>query len=187
MAKRNFALVACVVLAALPFGKPLVAQPLELGNSCSVLGEVVRQAAVNDILATRGEAPFVVPRPGMLDDGLQSCANTSNAVSAAYTHALAQLGIYIRWSYLPTGAGSVCLSHDLGTCYPFVDPAGPTLTPPDFRMVTDTWGRLRAGVATNMPWGTSSDITFFRASSLSMSLRSGSGPLLPDVGSIGDF
>lgn len=198
MAKRNFAFVAFVLLAALQPGRPAVAQPLVLGNSCAVLGEVVRQAAVNDILAARGESPFASPRPAMLDDGLQSCANTSNAVSAGFTHALAQLGIYVRWSYLststgstgpgPTGSGNVCLSHDLGKCYPFVDPAGPAATPPDFRMVTDTWDRLSGGVAVNMPWGTSSDIAFFRASSLSVSLQpGGSGPLLPEVGSIGDF
>ena len=187
MAKRNFALAALVVLAAVPIGPLAHAGPLELSSSCAQLGEVVREATVNDILAARGEPAWAQPRPGVQDDGIRACNATSAAVSAAYVRALAQLGLYVRFHYLPAGNGNACLSHDLTYCNPFPDPMGPRLLPPALGLISESWNRVRGGIVAEMPWGTASDISYFRPASLSLSLQPSVTDVLGrSVGSIRD-
>ena len=183
MAKRNFATAALVVLAALPIGQAH-AGPLELSSSCAQLGEVVREATVNDILAARGEPSWGQPRGRMQDDGIRACNATSATVSAAYVRALAQLGLYVRFHYLPAGTGNACLSHDLAFCNPFPDPMGPRLLPPALSLISASWNRVRGGIVAEMPWGSASDISYFRPASLSLSLAPSVTDVIGGVASI---
>ena len=171
MAKRNFALAALVVMAAMFIGRPALAGPTELSSSCAQLAEVVREATVNDILAARGESAWGQPRSGVQDDGIRACNATSAAVTLAYVRALAQLGLYVRFHYLPAGSGNACLSHDLAFCNPFPDPMGPRLLPPALNLISESWNRVRGGIVAEMPWGSASDISYFRPASLSLSLQ----------------
>lgn len=170
MATRHFAAAVAVFLYAPPAAEPVAAQSPDFGDGCTLLGEVIRRATVSELYRQRGEVPSaqtVFPRSA---GGLQSCASTSSVVSSAYAKALAQFGLYVRWSYLTPDPGYACLRRDIGTCHPFPDPMGPRLSPPDRALIGNRWNRVRNAVTAYMPWGTETDMSYFRVSALAGSV-----------------
>ncbi|MDZ7770683.1 MAG: hypothetical protein U5K38_17245 [Woeseiaceae bacterium] len=90
--------------------------------------------------------------------------------SAAFRDALAGLSMAVSWDDRgPMNPGDYCLSHDLAQCYPGTTELAP-LSASQHLFVEDAWQGVRAGIRQQMPFGTASDITWFRADDLAATL-----------------
>ncbi len=145
---------------------------------CQVLAAAV-SAGVHDVAArTGGGAAPPVRTSGQryganrqaLASRPVSCGRTAAVASAAFRDALAGLGIAVSWGDRgPMQSGDYCLSHDLAQCYPATTELAP-LSASQRLFVHDAWQGVRAGIRQQMPFGTASDITWFRADDLQATL-----------------
>lgn len=166
--------IAMLGLAALP-AKAHAQAVTDTG--CLALAAAVK-ASVHDA-ATRtgsGAAPPVrtARRRGANRQSLASrpvsCGRTAAVSSAAFRNALAGLGMAVSWDDRgPMQPGDYCLSHDLAQCFPGTRELAP-LSESQHLFVQDAWQGVRAGIRQQMPFGTASDITWFRADDLSATL-----------------
>lgn len=102
--------------------------------------------------------------------GPVSCGRTAAVASAAFRDALAGLSMTVSWDDRgPMNPGDYCLSHDLAQCYPGTTNLAP-LSASQHLFVHAAWQGVRAGIRQQMPFGTASDITWFRADDLSATL-----------------
>jgi len=145
---------------------------------CQALAAAVK-AGVHDVAVRTGSgaAPPVRTarhRQGVARQALAtrpvSCGRTAAVASAAFRDALAGLGMAVSWEDRgPLPPGDYCLSHDLAQCYPGTMQLVP-LSESQRLFVQNAWQGVTAGVRQQMPFGTASDISWFRAADLSATL-----------------
>ncbi|MEX0709133.1 MAG: hypothetical protein WD078_14305 [Woeseia sp.] len=167
--------IAMLGLAALP-AKAYAQAVTDAG--CLALAAAVK-AGVHDaaVRAGNGAAPPVRVarhRQRAMRQALTtrpvSCGRTAAVASAAFRDALAGLSMAVSWDDRgPMNPGDYCLSHDLAQCYPGTTELAP-LSASQHLFVQDAWQGVRAGIRQQMPFGTASDITRFRADDLSATL-----------------
>ena len=185
MAKGKIALVSLMVLGGMSTAPPANAGGLALDNGCALLNQIIQQSILDAVIFDDNHP---ADRNGPDYGGAQSCSNTSATVSSAYRASLIQMNMVISWNVVHPDAGTVCTNHNLNNCYPYPDPAGPSLKPGDLAFIQNSWRNVRNGVISQMPWGAASDMSYFDAKSLAGSLRSSaSGPLNFEVGSFGSL
>jgi hypothetical protein len=185
MANGKIALVSLLVLGGMSTALPAHSRGLAFDDGCVLLGQIIQQSILDAVL-------FDDNYPADSNDpdygGAQSCSNTSATVSSAYRASLIQMNMVISWNAVQPSAGTVCTSHNLDNCYPYPDPAGPSLKPGDLAFIQNSWRNVRSGVISQMPWGAASDMSYFDAKSLAGSLGSSkSGSLNFDVRSFGSL
>lgn len=167
--------IAMLGLAALP-AKAYAQAVTDAG--CLALAAAVK-AGVHDAAARAGNGaapPVRVARhrQGAMRQALAtrpvSCGRTAAVASAAFRDALAGLSMAVSWDNRgPMNPGDYCLSHDLAQCYPGTTELA-SLSAAQHLFVQDAWQGVRAGIRQQMPFGTASDITWFRADDLSATL-----------------
>ncbi len=185
MAKGKIALVSLMVLGGMSTAPPANAGGLALDNGCALLNQIIQQSILDAVIF---DDSHPADRNGPDYGGAQSCSNTSATVSSAYRASLIQMNMVISWNVVNPDAGTVCTNHNLKNCYPYPDPAGPSLQPGDLAFIQNSWRNVRNSVISQMPWGAASDMSYFNAKSLAGSLRSSaSGPLNFEVGSFGSL
>lgn len=167
--------IAMLGLAALP-AKAHAQAVTDAG--CSALAAAVK-GSVHDAAVRTGSGAAPPARTARHRQGANrpalasrpvSCGRTAAVASAAFRDALAGLSMIVSWGDSgPMQPGDYCLSHDLAQCYPGTMELAP-LSASQHRFVQDAWQGVRAGIRQQMPFGTASDITWFRAGDLSATL-----------------
>ena len=144
------------------------------GVDCTVLGELTRRHTFRRLEEHLGTDAR--PRLPRIDDfyRLQVCDDTAVSVSHGFSAAMSQFGMPVRWHI--ADSAPVCSLADINQCFPFADPAGMPLSLEQARVVASTWYEVRGAVAAHMPWGTSSNVSYFSADSIA-SAYAGEGPV----------
>lgn len=176
MAARQHVVAFAIVmlgLAALPAHAQAVTEA-----GCLALAAIVK-AGVHDAAARDGSGAAPPVRTARHRHGANrqavlsrpvSCGRTAAVASSAFRDALAGLGIAVSWDDRgPMRPGDYCLGHDLAQCYPGTTELAP-LSPSQHVFVQDAWRGVTAGIRQQMPFGTESDITWFRTDDLSATL-----------------
>jgi hypothetical protein len=177
MAKRTFALIALLATGWL-WSVPLNAQAVNEGG-CAALAEAVRNG-VFDIAARTGSGGATgpvatLPSDTPAGDGQpQSCGRTAAVASAAFGSALASFNLPVEWNFRgnyrgPMLPGPFCLLPDLAQCFPRFPPDA-VLSAQGRSFVADAWQGVAAGIRRQMPFGTASDISYFRSPELATTL-----------------
>lgn len=171
-----------VMLSLVAAGVCLSARADAYGNiGCTILSEATRLHTVSrlDRYIDGGEPE---PDPYTIDyNHLQVCDQTAMSVTRGYSAALAQYGLPVRWRFdSPTGE---CQANDIAHCHPFSDPAVAPLDLTAAAAVTELWYEIRSGVEAHMPWGTGSNVSYFRTGSLMQSFDM-AGPISAESGSV---
>jgi len=174
MAKRIFASAAFVAFLLATY-----APAARADDGCDVLKEKVRTNVyasatefATDNLARGIDATGRTGAVGSTLSGGQSCINTAQATTRAFSEALAALNMPVTWNISPTNPGDYCLSHDLRQCYPSQHPFSPSLPPNHAAFIYDAWTGVRKGVTSQMPFGTATGVSQFTPESLDAALAS---------------
>jgi len=140
-------------------------------DGCTALGQAVSRS-VGEVLESRlhGSRRPTSPRPA-LGSTRQSCGTTAAVTSSAFTRVLRSYGFEVGWNDgMPGNSGDVCLSHYLDQCYPDLQRGALAIAAGDGDLVSRAWTAVRAGVRRSMPFGTHSDLAWFRPAELTESL-----------------
>lgn len=140
-------------------------------DGCVALGQAVSRS-VGEALESRlyGSPRLRSPKP-TLGAARQSCGMTAAVTSSAFTKALRAYGIEVGWNDgLPGSPGDACLSHYLDQCYPDLQRGALAPVADGGAFVARAWTAVRAGVGRSMPFGTHSDLAWFRPAELTESL-----------------
>jgi hypothetical protein len=174
MAKRTFASAAFLV-----FLLATHAQTARAGDGCDGLKERVRTNVygsatefATDDLGRGIDATGRTGAVGSTLSGRQTCVDTAEATTGAFSEALAALNMPVTWNSSPMSAGDYCLSHDLRQCYPSQHPLHPSLPPNHVAFIYDAWAGVRNGVTSQMPFGTATGVSQFTVESLDAALSS---------------
>ena len=144
------------------------------GVDCTILGELTRRHTFRRLEEHLGADAR--PRSPRIDDfyRLQICDDTAVSVSYGFSAAMSQFGLPVRWHV--ADSAQVCSLADIDQCFPFADPAGAPLSLELARVVASTWYEVRSAVVAHMPWGTSSNVSYFSADSM-ISVYGSDGPI----------
>ena len=104
---------------------------------------------------------------GSTMSGRQACGSTSEVTTKAFSESLASFRMSVGWNRQPAmDGGDYCLSPDLRQCYPSLS----SLSPEQLAFVRDAWMGVRNAVASQMPYGTASNLSQFTSGSLDAAL-----------------
>lgn len=134
------------------------------GIDCTILGELTRRHTFRRLEEYLGESGS--PLSPRVEDfyRLQICDETAVSVSLGFSAAMSQFGMPVRWHV--ADSATACSITDVDQCFPFADPAGAPLSLDESRFVARTWREVRDAVTAHMPWGTSSNVSYFSADSM---------------------
>lgn len=134
------------------------------GIDCTILGELTRRHTFRRLEEYLGESAS--PLSPQAEDfyRLQVCDETAVSVSQGFSAAMSQFGMPVRWHV--ADSATACSITDVDQCFPFADPAGAPLSLDQSRFVARTWHEVRDAVAAHMPWGTTSNVSYFSADSM---------------------
>jgi len=144
------------------------------GIDCTILGDLSRRHTVARLEEKNRRQGGAID-PGYVDyRRLQICDSTVAAVTGGYAAAMAQLGMPVRWRF--DDPAPFCDSQLLSQCMPFPDPAAAPLTAAELHRMRSAWEGIRSAVGAHMPWGESSNLSYFTVDSFTRTLEAGRLP-----------
>ncbi len=171
MAKRNFASFLLIVVTSIALAPATsIAQPATGdADGCTILAELVYAQVVGSGLS--GPGRFAAVPVALGRDEMTVCHETTRVTSKAFTTALVQMNIYIRWNDFPGDSGDYCASHYLSQCYPDRDPLDTFATTVESIFLRDAWRAVQHTVGQRMPRRFVSDTVRFSVGGIRRSLQ----------------
>jgi hypothetical protein len=167
--------MAVIVLGAAPMSRAATAAP----DGCVVLEETILR------LVRRGADDGALDPLLRLHAGRTLvCRYSAEAITAAFSQAMAQQNIYVSWQTPEEQRGDLCLSGNVAQCYPRGNPAVP-LSHDDAAYLAESWYAVLRAVGDAMPQGFRGDVVRFSPAGLAAGLaqelgRSRVGRLPPE-------
>ena len=172
MAKRTFATLTVLLLAALPV-EQVKAQVIPIAvDGCAKLARIVHSEVSSAAVYGPGRSgPWLIEQvPG----DISICKHAAKTVSQAFTSAMMSSGIDVNWRRdWDDGApnlGDHCLSGFLSQCYPERVPLSSIASSADATLVHKRWAVVSQTVMREMYNPISSDEVRFRESDLRLRL-----------------
>lgn len=171
MAKRNLASFLLIVVTSIALAPAAsIAQPATGGaDGCTILADLVYAQVVGSGLSGPGRFAAVPVTLGRNE--MTVCHETTRVTSKAFTAALVQMNIYVRWNDFPGDSGDYCASHYLSQCYPDRVPFDTVATTAESVFLHDAWRAVQHTVGQRMPSRFVSDTIRFSAGGIRRSLQ----------------
>lgn len=143
-------------------------------DGCSTLAELVEnsvlQSAVGKPAGIRQSRSSALPDSGGSSAIDKYCESTAASTTIAFSKAMADIGLTVRWVQPTAVSGDYCFSHYLSQCYPATDFLAGANSAAQLAYVNDAWKAVRTGVSEFGARGAGSDFIFFTADQLRQSL-----------------
>jgi hypothetical protein len=172
MAKRTFAALTVLLLAALPVER-VNAQVIPIAvDGCAKLARIVYSEVASAAVYGPGRSgPWLIEQaPG----DISICEHAAKTVSQAFTSAMMSAGLDVNWrrdwDYGIPNLGDYCLSGFLSQCYPERAPLSSIASSADTTLVLNRWAVVSQTVMKEMYNPISSDEVRFRENDLRLRL-----------------
>lgn len=169
-----FAVILGIIVCWAPAGPAQAASAT--ADGCDSLSAVVAYGVNDAMNGTHDDAGLRATHaasPGFAEP-LLTCGTVAAVGSRAFSAVLRDAGLAVTWPgtprQKPAAPGSYCFGHFLDQCYPLLGDVGMAWRPVDHDFVTGAWRGVQAALRHVMPFGTQSDIAWFRAGQLVESL-----------------
>jgi len=174
MAKLKIMLAALALLLAMQTQANAASKGRDT-DGCALLASAIDAAVLHaagldetrSVLRTNQKplrgGPITVGRPA-------SCDDTTRVTTAAFSSALAKIGMPVGWGYTPPDSGDYCFSFYLSQCYPRLVSGYSASSASQLAFVSDAWKAVNVGVSVFMPYGASGNVSSFSPDRLKLSM-----------------